>query len=358
LDPSIRRNLQKRGIKIIQNIQTGFDTEYVNKNTMYNKLLSVQLVTNTQTYLIIPKTCDYKQTILNPLTNDVYPITRSDGFAYNKIEESINISIERIRGKKYLLYDFWFDKLINSLRTINNIKNYEKDDTLVFKFPKTPIKDFIFFVDDKGYSLQEMVSTSNELSHQHLDDTYNKIIDIFKLISNNKEIDPNIFTKIFTNNEDKDLLIKKDLLISKSENKDRDRDKSVTRKYLHNLIPEKISVSKIKNNIFIGHLTSADLSILSDFSLFKDDLDIVNKCFVTLGKPIKYCNSRIIIRDTMLLSPGLQKSLASIGKLYNLNKLELRKDEIENMDLLLLNNKSKFTEYALRDALITLTHAN
>ena len=84
------------------------------------------------------------------------------------------------------------------------------------------------------------------------------------------------------------------------------------------------------------------MSILKDFTLFKDELDIVNKSFVTLGKPINFANSRIMIRDTMLLAPASKKSLSSIGKLYDLKKYELSESEIRNMDLLLKDDPSKF----------------
>jgi hypothetical protein len=124
--------------------------------------------------------------------------------------------------------------------------------------------------------------------------------------------------------------------------------------------PHKVSVTKIKNNYFIAHLTQADLSLMSDFDKFKDELNIINNSFVTLGKPFIYENSNIHIRDTMLLAPGGSKSLASIGKLYGeaFNKIQLTKEEIENMDTLLATDKEKFETYALRDALIALVHAS
>ena len=63
LDPSIRSKLVKRGSSITQNIYTGFDTEYVNESTLYNRLLSVQLSVNSKTMLSLPLTpeFDYKE---------------------------------------------------------------------------------------------------------------------------------------------------------------------------------------------------------------------------------------------------------------------------------------------------------
>ena len=70
LDPAIRRCLQKRGIIIHQNIQTGFDTEFVRKGMLENKLLSSQLAINTQTYLRIPKVIPFGIFDVNPLTSN------------------------------------------------------------------------------------------------------------------------------------------------------------------------------------------------------------------------------------------------------------------------------------------------
>ena len=48
------------------------------------------------------------------------------------------------------------------------------------------------------------------------------------------------------------------------------------------------------NNYFCAHLTNADLSILDDFNEFKGDLSIVNKSFVTLGKPLSFIYSLLL----------------------------------------------------------------
>lgn len=104
---------------------------------------------------------------------------------------------------------------------------------------------------------------------------------------------------------------------------------------------------------------------MSDFNEFNKHIDIVKKGFVTLRKPIKYHNTSVILRDTLLIAPAGTKSLSGIAKLYNLNKPELTQQELMNMDKLLPvgrprrveENKSKFMEYALGDSLITLCHA-
>jgi len=125
---------------------------------------------------------------------------------------------------------------------------------------------------------------------------------------------------------------------------------------------------------------------MNDFDTLKEELDIVNKSFVTLGKPVVIGNTNVIIRDTMLLAPQGCRSLEAIGSLYgeDFKKVDIakelseeqkekftsgltkeQKEKInlnqyikENMDLLLKVNKVKFEEYAIKDAVIPLIHAS
>jgi len=124
---------------------------------------------------------------------------------------------------------------------------------------------------------------------------------------------------------------------------------------------------------------------MSDFDSLKEELTIVNKSFVTLGKPIVIGNTNVIIRDTMLLAPQGNRSLKSIGALYDFKKVDIAKElseeqkekftknltkeqkekinldqyiKQEYMDLLLKENKEKFEEYAIKDAIIPLIHAS
>ncbi len=147
------------------------------------------------------------------------------------------------------------------------------------------------------------------------------------------------------------------------------------RGYMTSFSNDRVSVTRICNIYIAAHLTNADLSMLNDFNDFKDDLSIINKNFATLGRGVdlsklkrytkseramklKGCN--IYIRDTMLLSPAGKNSLNDLGKLYGakLHKKSLSKEQIENMDLLLVEDKKLFQEYAVRDAIITLVHCN
>ena len=66
---------------------------------------------------------------------------------------------------------------------------------------------------------------------------------------------------------------------------------------------------------------------------------------------------RVIFRDTSLLAPP-KTSLATIGKQHGeqFEKIEISKDDIENMDKMLSEKPEEFTAYALQDALIALIH--
>jgi hypothetical protein len=119
-----------------------------------------------------------------------------------------------------------------------------------------------------------------------------------------------------------------------------------------------LNINRIKKFYLIAHLTQADLSMLKDFDDFKEQLTIVNKCFVTLGKPIDHEGYLIHIRDTSLLAPAGKKDLSSLGDLLGVHKLDLSPSELKSMDMLLLNNREKFINYAITDAVITLLYAN
>jgi hypothetical protein len=61
----------------------------------------------------------------------------------------------------------------------------------------------------------------------------------------------------------------------------------------------------------------------------------------------------------MLLAPAGCRSLAKIGNLYGgaFSKVEITKDDLNNMHIFLQNDRVRFVEYAIRDALISLIHS-
>ncbi len=66
---------------------------------------------------------------------------------------------------------------------------------------------------------------------------------------------------------------------------------------------------------------------------------------------------RVIMRDSLLLCPAGKKSLADLGELVGLPKVELEEDQISHMDRLLRENRDLFLEYAQRDPEICVEHA-
>jgi hypothetical protein len=134
-------------------------------------------------------------------------------------------------------------------------------------------------------------------------------------------------------------------------------NKKYTRTNNTSYTEEKVNVTRTINNYFISHYTPADLSLLSDFEDFKFELDIVNKSFVTLKKPLLIQGMNVIIRDTILIAPGGKKSLDAISQLYNgLRKVKIEDNQINNMKLFQREDPEMFKKYALQDSLITLVH--
>lgn len=119
----------------------------------------------------------------------------------------------------------------------------------------------------------------------------------------------------------------------------------------------KVSLSIVRNIYLIAHYNAADLPMMDGFDEVIEKLAIVGKSFISLGKPFKMCGSHINIRDTILLSPGGNNSLAALGKLYNCPKIEISQKHLENMSGFLKSDKSAFVAYALQDAVIALKHA-
>lgn len=378
LDTSIRRSLQKRGINVIQNIQTGFDTEYVNLTSLTNRLLSVQLATNTVTYLKIPKVNPYVISSVNPQTNSKYIIIKDNYLNNELIELSIDQCIKIIRGIKYSNMDESVKDLITRLQQVENIRCQEQEENFLFRLPQTVMKNLFHEVGDSGYSVSKLIDESQRLG---LDDINQSYIDLIKLLKNQyvEETHERLLgsdslkiegaeTEILEGSVIHDELIKGPSLVGELNDGDLDIGlvgglektvskkevlrtdlciKPVSRTFLPLYKEGRVSLTRVINIVLIGHLTPADLSVLSDFQELNEQIDIVNKGFVTLGKPIDFSDRRIILRDTTLLAPMGAKSLSSVGKLYNLEKFELDKEELQNMDILLKTNKEKFMEYAV-----------
>jgi hypothetical protein len=186
LDPSIRQKIQKRGVSIIQNVYTGFDTEYKNINVKENQLLSVQLAINTKSVLKIPRVTPYEISTMDTLSNKTFkaPKIGSQLFNFTLVENSLNKSINEIRLLKYKRNDESLSILVEGLKAYQ-IDHIEKDDAYVFSLPRTPIQPYIYFNKGKGFSLEDIVVQSNVMGEPYLRETYDGLIALLQRISKN-----------------------------------------------------------------------------------------------------------------------------------------------------------------------------
>lgn len=121
----------------------------------------------------------------------------------------------------------------------------------------------------------------------------------------------------------------------------------------------------------LGHFNVADITILSDYADkingknvklgIKREFDILRGSLATIQKPYKIGNLKLTLRDTIHLADP-RTSLASLGKIYSLEKIELKNTSelgykaIENMRRYSLEHPENFKDYAMRDAEIALKH--
>lgn len=316
LDPSIRIKLQNKGLTLLQNIYTGFDTEYYKKDGEYtNTLLSVQLAITTKTLLRLPRYTDYTIASLNPLNSEVYPEPSKGPLDRSLVDKLINDFINSSKSYKNKLLENSLIRLLEGLKN-RKIPFIEQDNFYLFTFGGSVIKQW--YKTTYSYTFKELVKVSNFISRPLLDeqasDIY-KLLEIIYLDNKDDTLDLNttdIITLPILEVDDDDVEGHKELEKTKSKPLPK-----YTRTLKTKFTGSPTNVTTYKTNYFIGHLTNADLSMLKDFPDIVDELDKVNGCLITLKKPILIDGVNVIIRDTMLLAPGSGKSLASIGKLYD-----------------------------------------
>jgi len=118
----------------------------------------------------------------------------------------------------------------------------------------------------------------------------------------------------------------------------------------------------------VGHFTRADLPAFSDFKSMSQFLTCVRNTFINIDTPYpvnlkfkdeslkKVVTLKVILRDTMLLTPAASKSLKSLGSLVGVEKIMLPEGVIKDMKKLRYENWSKFKEYALNDPRICVVY--
>lgn len=134
----------------------------------------------------------------------------------------------------------------------------------------------------------------------------------------------------------------------------------------------KHGIANLPQTIFlVGHFTRADIPAFSDFKSQTAFLSSVRSTFLNidhqLNIPLEHdgervANLRVVVRDTMLLTPQATKSLRGIGDLVGFPKLSLDPDPkkhqqlIENMDVVRRERWEIYRDYALMDATICVRY--
>ena len=115
--------------------------------------------------------------------------------------------------------------------------------------------------------------------------------------------------------------------------------------------------------IVLAHFWAAEWSMLDDRLDVARFVTDVRRTPVTIGPGIMvktFDNNRhprifrVLMRDTMLLSPAGAGSLSAWGDILGFEKLKLSPDEISNMDILARDDFEKFAAYAMRDTEVCL----
>lgn len=386
LDPSIKLKLNKKGINVIQNIYAGFDTEYKQNAEKWslNDLISVQIALNTRTYLKLPLLKQYFTCSVSALSKIKYKTPKSMGFRYDIFEENVNQCIREVRYLRFRGNDFVLSTLVNGFKHFqkqnpDKFEYFEKDDDFVVSLPRSHVEKYVYLNEKgTGYTFANLVKKSQELGLPLLNEDFDRVRNLLKELTRLIKIKADV---VYKEEEEEDKLNKADFDFNKSEE-------------LLNFINNKVGVTTVENGIIISddsnvktlldskrytrskmrsidvnlnrvrslyvisHLSNADLSMLSDFEMLKENLDIVNRSFVTLGRPLVMEKINVVIRDTILLAPAGKKSLYNLGDLLGIKKVELSKGDIENMDKLLRLDRKKFLDYAITDSIITLKYAN
>lgn len=123
IDPSIRKHIQKRGITIIKNIYSGFDTEYKKSkdNELRNDLISVQIATSTKIIIKLPMLARYKLSTIDAQTNKVYEkhYTKKDDEIESSDDESIDVakSEDTVKGFDFEKIETFFDDICYKIRS-------------------------------------------------------------------------------------------------------------------------------------------------------------------------------------------------------------------------------------------------
>jgi hypothetical protein len=326
LDASIRHHMRKRGLSLTQNTYMGFDTEFNNVSMTNNTLVSAQLAITSGICIKVPNTPRYTISHLDVEKNKLHRTkTKSEIFNYSKVESSIQWLVQQISRLKHGNYDESMVIICEGLKTVKGMSYYESEEHTLFKLPRSEIQPYIVVKDN--ITLEELLQTASTISTPTLESMakiviklvmdicsrnlslqngkdnlleqlflfysdYPKRNDLAMVSENQLPIITQIGTQIGTPQQPEGTMKKRSKRAKIALEKKRSRDT------IPDLFQEGqgVSVTTTKKYTLIAHLTSADLSMLSDFDLIKEELNIVNGSFVTLRDPLNYDGKIIHIR--------------------------------------------------------------
>jgi hypothetical protein len=198
------------------------------------------------------------------------------------------------------------NSLIEKLRGFDGSFSYEDNrrDQVIFILPLSEVSTRISYPSN-GYSLNDLIGETKDLCSDALKIKFKEIVEIIAECDMTSDV-----SKILS-------------WYTKSELKPRTSTK------LYFDTGDRVNLSVVTNLYICSHYNCSDLPRLSDFEDFKRELSIVNKCFLTLARPLKIYNTAVYLRDTKLLAPSGKGRLDKIGELYS-SEGDYRKRELSS----------------------------
>lgn len=320
--------------------------------------------------LTLPYLSEYDLSGMNTSTGEIYPINSmwfdQEKLQFGLLQNEIREFISKVRLIRYSSNDESIKSITKGLIE-KGIPYFIESGKINFSFPRTAIKTYFKDTDLDKLNLSKLVQIGINLESKDMDSSRVGLYSLLKELnveSKGSKVeqpgDPKPDSN-YVNLVQPDGMSTEIIDPSLESLKPRKYKGSSNRTYKGGFTSEPISLTTRRNFHIIGHLTQADLCFLTDFEELKNNLDIVNKCMVTLGKSdIKRYGHNIIFRDTLLLAPGGKQALSAIGGMYgdHLRKIGLSANQYQNMDVLLKEDPTLFKNYALRDSLISLVHGS
>jgi len=383
IHPAINKRLCNRGVNVLMNTFTGYDSEYdlSCSSTMTNELISIQLASQTSFYVKVPNiewgSVQWIEFSYDEPNLNIFQI--GEKTMVTSCCKSISDVIRGIREMLFIGNDKFIRRLHDALSERHKIQFrdieegnkdiiMEEKDFTIYTSPKTEVKKLIRYVSE--YSSKELIIDSESINDMEHTKALSEFISLLNNIpsKNLLESNPSVVTEVTT--EDKAFLEGETVLTGSYPDQLSDKMKNSINRAISQPTSRicykfwdsthQLNITVTRNLYLSMHESSADLSMLSDFNEFKDHLNLISGSFVTRGNALvfDFCKSKVNIRDTILLSPPGSKSLKAVGDIYGkgYEKKDIGNYRSGKMRDLLKENKELFDEYALQDAVITLKH--